>query len=224
MNWTKEVARRSREPAILQFKPLDHRCYFEPYEKKYTALQWVSMVLLWSIISRSNKVLGREVIHDNKLLCCGVKSIHSAPHVVLGAVYVVLLRSPPPMCCGLCESVVAVCCEVLRSASNHNHLGSGGSVTWVLGTPETPLWPSLPCMGSQGDSIDSHYHRAWEEPEATGWWRHPDFEKCFDDFVDKMQSRVFAKAVVISRLNTIFRGLFWDKTVSNGVPTGSRPR
>ena len=63
-------------------------------------------------------------------------------------------------------------------------------------------------MGSQGDSIDSHYHRAWEESQATGWWRHPDFEKCFDDFVDKMQSRVFAKAVVISRLNTIFRGLF----------------
>ena len=103
---------------------------------------------------------------------------------------VVLLRSPPPMCCGLCESLVTVCCDVLRSASNHNHLGSGGWVTWVLGTPETPLWPSLPCMGSQGDSIDSHYHRAWEEPEATGWWRHPDFEKCFDDFVDKMQSRV----------------------------------
>ena len=103
---------------------------------------------------------------------------------------VVLLRSPPPMCCGLCESLVTVCVEVLRSASNHNHLGSGGWVTWVLGTPETPLWPSLPCMGSQGDSIDSHYHRAWEEPEATGWWRHPDFEKCFDNFVDKMQSRV----------------------------------
>ena len=204
--------------------PCLHRCYFELKEKKYTAVQCVSRVLLWSIISRLNKVLGREVIHDNKLLCCGVKSIHSAPHVVLGAVWW-SFSGHRHRCAVVCVKVwwqcAWKCCEVLATTT---HRGSGGWVTWVLGTPETPLWPSLPCMGSQGDSIDSHYHRAWEEPEATGWWRHPDFEKCFDDFVDKMQSRVFAKAVVISRLNTIFRGLFWDKTVSNGVPTGSRPR
>ena len=128
MPCSKEVG----EPAMLQFEPLDHRCYFEPKEKKYTAVQCVSRVLLWSIISRSNKVLGREVIHDNKLLCCGVKSIHSAPHVVLGAVWW-SFSGHRRRCAVVCVKVwwrcAWKCCEVLATTTTLGQAG-GSPGSW----------------------------------------------------------------------------------------------
>ena len=42
MPCSKEVG----ETTMLQFEPLDHRCYFEPKEKKYTTVECVSRVLL----------------------------------------------------------------------------------------------------------------------------------------------------------------------------------
>ena len=181
--------RNKEDPAILQSEPWIARSLWTQGKEVQGCSLCVQGVALIHYITVEQGAGSRS---DSRqyvaLLWCQVDSLCAT--CGSRCCVVVLLRSPPPMCCGLCESLVTVCVEVPRSASNHNHLGSGGWVTWVLGTPETPLWPSLPCMGSQGDSIDSHYHRAWEEPEATGWWRHPDFEKCFDNFVDKMQSRV----------------------------------